>query len=233
MSTIPNDNKDGDKNVYDPEAQDDVRVVDVGADDVDVIDQAYLSASRSTRIFRSTLFQMFMFGAYVGFSQIQDLSLTLRQHSICGPSNVGRVSPRVSHMFLYCWINANVIRIQNLVRPFRCRHAQRLNILVGWRWPVNPLSGQPGDFTELRGLYVDHDVRRADHQQDRNQVGLYLGCFDHAIGWVWLLRQCQIRSRCLLARRQGEFCCIFVRTAGMVLKVLVYRWCWQWTPVCR
>jgi len=99
MSTIPFDSKDGDKNVYDTEAR--VQAVDIGAADVDYIDQAYLSASRFTRIFRSTLFQMFMFGAYVvGSSKIRVPSLTFRQHSIRGPSDVRCVSHRVSHMSL-------------------------------------------------------------------------------------------------------------------------------------
>jgi hypothetical protein len=64
-TTMPHDNKDGDKNMFDTEAQSDTRVVDSGLDDNDDIDQAYLTAPRPTRIFRSTLFQMFMFGAYV------------------------------------------------------------------------------------------------------------------------------------------------------------------------
>jgi len=64
MSLPHHDNKDYDKTGYDvadiqevPEANEAELVSSVHAD------QAYLNASKSTRFFRSSLFQMFMFGA--------------------------------------------------------------------------------------------------------------------------------------------------------------------------
>jgi MFS family permease len=35
-------------------------------------------------------------------------------------------------------------------------------------------------------------------------VGLYLGFFDHALGWLRVLRQCQVWCGRLFTRRQGE-----------------------------
>ena len=86
------------------------------------------------------------------------------------------------------------------MRPLKYHHTNTLNSLAGWRGPVDPVFGESGDFAELRGLYRDYYVRGTDHQQNWNQVGLHLGCLDNAVGWVWLLRQCQIWRRRLLAR---------------------------------
>lgn len=52
--------KDDDK-IVDPEA--DVHIVTAGGQADEEVDQAYMSASKSTRIFRSVLVQMILFGA--------------------------------------------------------------------------------------------------------------------------------------------------------------------------
>jgi hypothetical protein len=52
--------KDDDK-IVDPEA--DVHIIAAGGQVEEEVDQAYMSASKSTRMFRSVLVQMILFGA--------------------------------------------------------------------------------------------------------------------------------------------------------------------------
>jgi hypothetical protein len=54
-------NTKDDEKIVDPEA--DVHVVTTGGQVEEEVDQAYLSASKSTRFFRSVLMQMILFGA--------------------------------------------------------------------------------------------------------------------------------------------------------------------------